>query len=83
MARNYMCQGRFTIDIIASLPIDIILLIANRDSKAFRFIKLVKLTRLFRLGRIISYMRTKKSITFTLRILQTILFLFLAIHWLN
>ncbi|CAI2370830.1 unnamed protein product [Moneuplotes crassus] len=83
IAKRYIYHGRFVIDLIASFPFDIILLIINQDSRYFGALRMVKLTRLFRLGRIITFLRTRKSITYTLRIGQVIFLLFICIHWFN
>ena len=57
IALNYI-KGRFTIDILASVPLEVIVKVftsTTLDSGTSHFFGMFKLTRLFRLGRMIHY----------------------------
>lgn len=57
IARNYVLHGRFFVDIIATVPLEFIGEVEglNVSPQTLKLIQLVKLTRLFRLGRIITF----------------------------
>jgi hypothetical protein len=62
IALNYILRGRFFIDIIASLPVaEIYAALASSTSsnnnKNLRFISMLKLVRILRIGRMITYIR--------------------------
>lgn len=53
---NYL-QGRLLIDILASMPFEVVagFFTENVDTVTSKFLSLLKMTRLLRLGRMISY----------------------------
>jgi len=79
---TYMLYGRFWVDIVASLPLEIITFIFG-DNGYWEFLGLLKLVRLLRLGRMISYIRTNRKFKFGMKILQLIFFILMVIHWVN
>lgn len=82
IAINYV-KGRFLIDLIASIPFDFIIDI-NDDSKARRtgnIFQVIKLTRLLRLGRMVSYIKfIAKDLKFGMKIAQTLLFIIIFLN---
>ena len=64
---NYL-KGRLIIDLCASIPFnDIVGWFSgkkNEHTKKLKLIGLIKLTRLLRLGRMITYLKTSKSFAF-------------------
>jgi hypothetical protein len=57
IAINYI-KGRFWIDLLATLPLDsIIMLFTNVSSKNLKFFGMLKLVRLLRLGRLVTYLK--------------------------
>jgi len=48
-----------------------------------KLIGLIKLTRLLRLGRIITYIRMSKSFKHGIKIFMLAIYLFLIIHWID
>lgn len=57
IAINYM-YGRFWVDFFASLPLEsIVLLFASSSSATLKIFSLMKLIRLLRLGRIVTYLK--------------------------
>lgn len=83
IACNYACNGRFWIDIIASLPVEIISLFSTNSQSNLRLIGLLKLVRLLRLGRMISYLKANQRLKLTMKIGQLLFFVLLIIHWTN
>ena len=76
-------KGRFWVDLISSLPTDIILLIfspENDVSTVLIMLKLMKLIRLARLSRVITYLNLQANIKMTLRLGKLIFFLILYLH---
>ena len=83
IAWMYIFQGRFFIDLIASIPFEVLILIINGDKIYFKMIKLLKLSRLLRISRLIAYLKTSKTIKSSLKVFTTVSFLLLWVHWLN
>ncbi|CAI2362152.1 unnamed protein product [Moneuplotes crassus] len=76
-------KGRFWIDLVSSLPTDIILLAFNPGSgieTTLILLKLLKLIRLSRLSRVITYLNFKSNVKMSLRLFQLIFFLILYFH---
>jgi len=61
IALSYIVGGRFFIDLLASIPFELLFSNLNKggNSKTFKLLGLLKLIRLLRLGRIIRYMKFK------------------------
>ena len=87
IAINYIFFGRFFIDLLAVIPFDLFIPTDQDNSgstaskKQFKFFGLLKLIRLLRLGRIITYMKLRQSFKVGFRMLMIMLFLFIVVHW--
>lgn len=82
IAFNYVLHGRFFIDLLASIPFELVVSVIMPNSHfSFKVFGLLKLVRLLRLGRIITYMRFKQSLKIGFRIFQLLFFLLLLVHW--
>lgn len=82
IAKNYM-KGRFWIDILASLPMDVITLGFSEEQSntiIFELFGLLKLVRVLRLSRIIMYMNLKDDIKMSLKLVKLVFFLVMYIH---
>jgi len=67
---NYI-KGRFWIDLLASIPFEKFLVVDQEeasDNTTFKIFGLLKMIRLLRLGRIITYMKFKQSLKIGFRI---------------
>ena len=63
IALNYIKNGRFFIDLVSSIPVDLLILMFNSsDNRYFSTIKIIKLTRLFRLTKLVSFIRHKTTL---------------------
>jgi potassium voltage-gated channel Eag-related subfamily H protein 7 len=76
IAKNYVFRGRFIFDVLSAIPVDLLNL-SSKQNKYFYIAKFLKLTRLFRLGKIVSFLRYKATIKSSLKIFLIICFLLL------
>jgi hypothetical protein len=83
IALKYVMNGRFGVDIIASLPLEAISLINLGGEGSLKFLGMLKLVRLLRLGRMISFLKSHQKLQFSIKIGQLLFFVFLTIHWLS
>lgn len=77
-----MRSSKFLIDIISSIPVYIVHLL-SRTHSSFMLIKLLKLARILRFRKLISYMRINKGFKMTLRLFKLLLFLFIYLHFIT
>lgn len=87
MAYFYLFKGRFWFDFLASLPFDELFALFSRDArinkKKLKFMSMLKLIRILRLGRMITFLRMKQSYKFGLKSFELTLFLVLMLHWIT
>ena len=82
IAITYAFKGRFAIDMLASIPFEVVFGFFTMDSGGItKALGLLKLVRLLRLGRIITYMKFKQEFKVGMRIFQLLFFLLLLVHW--
>lgn len=82
IAGHYL-SGKFWIDLLASIPFDIITIFFSEvDSGSFTFqlFGLLKLVRILRLSRLITYMNLQDDVKMSLRLGKLIFFLIIYIH---
>ena len=81
IARNYLKSNRLVIDVLASIPFDTFAgIILTESSTELQLFGLLKMIRIFRLGKIISHMRAREDIKMTFKLFQLLLFLIMYIH---
>lgn len=68
------------IDILAAIPFDLLGEFFNLNSRALKFFGLLKLIRILRLSRIITYLNFKDDVEITLRYAKIVFFLSIYIH---
>jgi hypothetical protein len=73
--------GRFWIDLLASLPVELIQLMISFEQ--IQFIGMLKLIRLLRLGRMITFLRASIKWKFGMKMLVVILLMVLSVHLFN
>lgn len=83
IAINYVFYGRFFVDLIASTPIELINALSITSSNNLKFLGILKLVRLLRLGRMITFLKAKQELKFSIKIGQLIFFILLTLHWIN
>lgn len=81
IAKEYI-KGRFWIDLLASIPMDTIALIifSSNTTSQLQLFSLLKLVRMLRLGRIITYMNARDNVKLSLKLAKLIFFVILYIH---
>jgi hypothetical protein len=82
IALKYLLYGRFWIDMLASLPIEMLELLFGSNAN-FKFLGMIKLIRLLRLGRMITFMKANQKLKLGMKIFQLIFMLIMCIHWIN
>jgi len=85
IAQNYL-RGRFWIDFPASIPFDLFTYIfpsMGGDQLTLQLVGLLKLVRVLRLSRLITYLNLKSELKMSLKLAKLIFFLILFLHWLG
>jgi hypothetical protein len=82
IAWHYL-KGRFWIDLLASVPFELFFSPFLSSDSALSIFGLLKLVRLLRLGRIITYLSFSQHYKIGAKIAQLILFLILLVHWIG
>lgn len=80
IAFHYIKGGRFFIDFVATVPIEMIGDLAGFSGTTLKLISLLKLTRLLRLSRLITFIKMKKEFKQSLRLIILAVYIFLLIH---
>ncbi|CAI2365644.1 unnamed protein product [Moneuplotes crassus] len=83
IAINYILYGRFGVDLVASMPLEVVVLIIPSSTVDLRFLGMLKLVRLLRLGRLITLLRANQKLKFSLKFGQLIFFILMIMHWIN
>ena len=88
IAKNYMCGPRFTIDILASIPFEHFQSVEEGQEESSvqgyqNVTGLLKLFRLLRIGRLVTYMRIKDSFKLGFRIIAITFALIIIIHYIG
>jgi hypothetical protein len=68
IARSYVIGGRFILDLLSSFPIDFFAGVAGSSSGSLAVFGMLKLFRIFRLSKIIMFMRVREDIKGTLKL---------------
>jgi hypothetical protein len=82
IATQYV-SGRFWIDMLASLPFDLfsfILFGGETDGTTFALFGLLKLIRVLRLSKLITYMNLKDDMKMSLKLIKLVFFLVMYLH---
>ena len=83
IAAAYASSIRFWIDILSTIPFDVIMGFIIKESSStnnYQLLSMLKLFRILRLSRIINYMNSTDEIKLSLKLFQLCLFLILYIH---
>jgi hypothetical protein len=90
IVKNYVFRGRFWVDLLASIPFDKVFAtdpdlvgIDGTEKDYSTVLGLLKMVRLLRLGRIITFMKFKQGVKIGFRIFQLLFLLLLLVHWLG
>lgn len=87
IAKQYL-RGSFFLDLISSIPFDMLTLALGKRASALRFMRIMRLVRLtrllrmFRVSKFLAAIESSVSINYShLDLVQHILFIMLAAHW--
>ena len=80
ITQNYMA-GRFWVDLCASIPFEIFVIFFQEGSSQLKFFGMLKLVRLMRLGRMVSFLKANKSFKLGIILVQLLFILLLVLHW--
>lgn len=81
MIYNHYLRGQFTIDILATLPFDTIgEVLFQSDEVFFKFFGALKLVRVLRLSKIITYLKSTEEVKAFLKLIKLIFFLMIYLH---
>jgi hypothetical protein len=84
IALHYILGPRFIVDVLATIPFDYLIPKSNKPSKLnTKVLGLMKMIRLLRLGRIITFMKLRSDFKIGFRIFQLLFFLLLLAHWIG
>ena len=83
IALRYVLYGRFPIDVIASVPLDFVILFIKTSKQNLRFLGMIKMVRLLRLGRMISFLKKNQKLKLSMKVFQLVFLLTLCAHWIN
>lgn len=78
ISKNYI-KSRFWIDLFASIPFEALSIFASINQ--INFFGMLKLVRLMRLGRMVTFLKTNKSFKLSIILVQLLFILILVIHW--
>jgi len=92
IAENYVYSYRFPFDILASVPIELLLSVeaefqenpddvSAEDSNTLQLFGILKLIRIFRIGRIVTYMQLNANLKSGFKIFWLCFSLFIMVHW--
>ena len=84
IAINYL-KGKFAIDFLASLPLDMFSFMTSsgkENSFIFQILGLLKLVRVLRLSKLITYLNLKSNVKMSLKLAKLIFFIVMFVHWL-
>ena len=79
MAKTYL-KNAFTIDVMSTLPFDLIASLATTDDDGFKVLGVLKLIRVLRLNKLITFMRSNEQVKATLKLFKLVFFLVLYLH---
>jgi hypothetical protein len=80
---NYLF-GRFWIDLLATIPFDVIgILIFGGSTAVLQLFGILKLIRIVRLSKIIAYLNVKEDFKLILKLIKLVFFLMMYLHLLG
>jgi hypothetical protein len=76
----YYLKRRFLIDLVASLPLDSMIVTDANVSIQFRIVQIFKLSRILRFTKIISFLNATENVKLSLKLFKLIFYLIVYIH---
>ena len=84
ITKHYLKSGKFFIDLLSALPFDILLSICVQERlSSLKALGLLKMIRISRLNRFISYMRAREDTKLSMKLVTLTLFLLIYVHFIG
>jgi Ion transport protein len=80
IAIHYLKSWRFIIDILSCIPYDSMMDSENNSSSKFRIFAILKLIRLFRFTKVISFLNATEDVKLSLKLLKLLFYLVIYLH---
>lgn len=77
IAKQYILRGRFLIDVISSIPFDALI---DSHSDKLKLVSILKLARIFRFTRIISFLNATEDFKLSLKLFKLVFYLVIYLH---
>ena len=77
IAKRYILRGRFLIDVISSIPFDALI---DSHSDKLKLVSILKLARIFRFTRIISFLNATEDFKLSLKLFKLVFYLVIYLH---
>ena len=77
IAKRYILRGRFLVDVVSSIPFDALI---DSHSEKLKLISILKLARIFRFTRIISFLNATEDFKLSLKLFKLIFYLVIYLH---
>ncbi len=77
IAKQYILRGRFLVDVISSIPFDALI---NSHSEKLKLVSILKLARIFRFTRIISFLNATEDFKLSLKLFKLVFYLLIYLH---
>lgn len=76
-------KGRFVLDLMAAIPFELLsqFLLNSSHIKKFGLFSILKIIRVLRFTKVISFLNTTESIKLSLRLFKLIFYLIMYLHW--
>ena len=80
IAKHYITSGNFFIDLVPSVPYDLIAFLIGAGPTGLSLLRVLKFVRVLRITKFINFMRVHETMKLSLRLLQRIIFIILYLH---
>jgi hypothetical protein len=79
MAVAYL-KSDFTVDALSTIPFDYLASLSSNENGGFKVLGALKLTRILRINKLISFMRSNEQVKATLKLIKLVFFLVMYLH---
>jgi heme/copper-type cytochrome/quinol oxidase subunit 4 len=79
MALNYL-KSDFTVDVLSTIPFDLFASLGSSENDGYKVLGALKLTRILRLNKLITFMRSNEQVKATLKLIKLVFFLVMYLH---
>lgn len=80
IAKHYLISGKLLVDILAAFPFDHVVYSFNSDSSAWRYLAFLRVIRVYRLQKLLIYLRARDEVKLIIKFFQLMLYLIMYVH---